>query len=285
MAWKRSRLGLVLAALVCGATTSAVAQTSQPPVPAGGREVRGQLGASVNNLGLQNSIDMSWTWPLTQSGNPLLSGAHLATGISHALTPAQTRLGGWVEFAPLSLVSIRGGVDPSAYFGTFKSLMSFDAYSDAFDKDARDVRGGSRAGTGSRVYLTPSVKMKAGPLVGSFSADFEWWRSSAAGAFFYEPTRDTLLKSGGDRVVTMTSVVMYQRGLLSAGGIHNLSSVPDAPENRIQRVGLIAVREFASPHFRLPHPRVTALLTYYVDDPSKRGQVSAALAIGFRTGR
>jgi hypothetical protein len=254
------------------------------------REVRGQLGASINNLGLQNSLDMSWTWPVSDSLNPLLSGAHISVGATHALTPAQMRLGGWFEYSPLSILDVRAGIDPSAYFGTFNSLMSFDAYTDPFDSDTRDVRGRSQAGAAGRAYVSPTVKLQAGALVMSASADVEWWKSNAPGAFFYEPTRDTLLKSSGDRMVTTTSVVLYQRklgsgGTLSAGGIHMLSNVFDAPANRIQRVGVVAIREYSSPRFHLPHPRVTAAVTYYVDDPSKQGQVSGALAVGFKFGK
>jgi hypothetical protein len=105
------------------------------------RELRGQLGVSVNNPGLQNTVEMTWTWPLSSSRNPLLSGAHVAARVVHAITPALTRLGGWVEYSPLSILDLRAGIDPSASFGTFNTLMSFDAYTDPFDKDARDAVG------------------------------------------------------------------------------------------------------------------------------------------------
>lgn len=276
----------VLVILAC----PALAQEAEPAGQAQAalrREVSGQLGASVNNPGLQNTVEIAWTWQVSRSSHPLLSGAHIATGVTHAITPAQTRLGGWIEYAPLSIVSVRAGIDPTAYFGTFNSLMSFDQYTDPFSKKDRDSHGGARAGTAAKVYVSPTVKMKAGSLVAMSSADFEWWRSTSPGALFYEPTRDTLLKSDGDRLVNTTTVAMIQRarrggGTLSAGAIHALTYVFDAPGNRIQKVGAIAVTEFASPHFHLSHPRVTLVVARYLDDPSKRDQWTAAMAVGFR---
>ncbi|OFW04875.1 MAG: hypothetical protein A3H96_10730 [Acidobacteria bacterium RIFCSPLOWO2_02_FULL_67_36] len=279
---------LVLGILVADVSSAPVAAQSPDSVgpAAPRREVREQLGASVNNMGLQNSVEIGWTWPLSASRHPLLSDAHISAGVTHALTPAQTRLGGWLEYAPLSILSVRAGVDPTAYFGTFRSLMSFDSYTDPFSKKDRDARGGSRAGTGARVYVSPAVKVKAGPLVAMSSADFEWWQSSASGALFYEPTRDTLLKSRGDRLVNTTTVALFQRGsgsggTFSIGGIHTLTHVLDAPDNRIQKLGAIAVREFRSSHFRVPRPRVTLVVARYLNDPSKQHQWSAAMAIGF----
>lgn len=251
------------------------------------REVSGQLGASINNAGLQNTVGISWTWPLSSSDHPLLKDAHISTGISNALTPAQTRLGGWLEVSPLSILDVRAGVDPSAYFGTFNSLQSFDSYDQPFDKEARDARGGARAGTGTRTYVAPTLKLKAGPIVAAATSEFEWWRSNARGLMFYEPTRDTLLKSDGDRLVTTTSVVMYQRpmtsGTLSAGLIYHFMNVFDAPENRIRKLGVIGVREFAGRRFHLPNARLTMVVAKYLEDPSKEGQWTAAMAVGFRT--
>jgi hypothetical protein len=251
------------------------------------RELREQLGASVNNLGLQNSLDFSWSWPLSASESALLSEAHLALGVSHALTPSYTRVGAWAELSPLSVLDLRVGLEPAVYFGTFNSLMSFDSYRDPFDKDARDKRGGSAFGTAGRVYLSPTLKMKAGPVVAIASAEFDWWKSDAAGPLFYEPARDTLLKAKGDALLNTSSLVLYQHdlgpdGKLSGGLIHQITYVYGAPANKIQRLGTIVVREFGGKRFGLPHARLVGLVSYYLDDPSKRHQLSAALALAFK---
>ena len=266
-------------------TSAVMALTMLVPALARAQEVRGQLGASINNAGLQNTLDITWNWRLTDSQHPLLKDARITTGVTHAVTPAQMRLGGWVEVAPLSVLSVRAGAEPSAYFGTFNSLQSFDGYDDPFDKDARDARGGAKAGAGLRTYVSPSLRMKAGPIVGLVTADVEWWSSNAAGPLFYEPTRDTLLNVSGDRLLSTTSVVMYQRSLrsggLSVGAIHNRLTVRNAPANEVQKIGAIAIREYAGRRFWLPRPRLTMIVAKYLDDPSKKGEWTALAAIGF----
>jgi hypothetical protein len=284
------RLTLVIATVLTMRPEVAWAQPTREVTPAGpAREIRGQVGASVNNAGVQNTLDVSWTWPTSRSTHPLLSGAHLATGITNAITPTQAKLGGWIEYSPLSILGLRAGFDPAIYFGTFDSLMGFLSYAEPFHPQYRESRGGAKAGASTRTYVSPTLKFKTGPIVGSASAELEWWRSSADEPFFYEPTRDTLLRSGGDQMMTTTSVLMYQRmsgaGSFSVGGLHTLAKVSDAPENRIQKVGAIAIKEFAASHYGLSHPRLTFVLARYLEDPNKRDEWTAAVAIGFRTGR
>ncbi len=279
---------LVVMSLIVPARASAQA----PMVPQPGemaREVRGQLGASVNNLGLQNTLEVSWTRPLTTSTHPLLADAHVSAGVVSVTTPALGRLGGWIEFAPVSVLTVRAGTEPAAYFGTFNALKSFGAYSEPFDNESKDAKE-RKTGTGMRTYLTPSILGRVGPVVARISAEFEHWRSSAAGPLFYEPTRDTLLRSRGDWLLNSASVVMFQRddregGFLSAGLLHNLTRVFDAPDNQVQRLGVLAIREFGTPRLRIPHLRLTATVWRYLDDPSKQGQWGAAAALGFRTGK
>lgn len=282
-----TRFTALLAGILALGTSAAVQAQTADSGTGVRREVTGQLGASINNAGLQNTLGVSWTRGLFSSDHPLLKDAHMAVGITNAVTPAQARLGGWVEFSPASILDLRAGFEPTAYFGTFNSLQSFDSYADPFDKDARDLRGAARAGTGMRTYVGGTLKLKAGPFVAATSSDLEAWRSSASGPMFYEPTRDTLLKSGGDALMNSTSVLMYQRqlgsGTASAGIIHNLTDVFDAPAgNRIQKLGVIGVREFSGRRFHLPNARFTAVVSKYLEDPSKKGQWTAAMAIGFR---
>jgi hypothetical protein len=280
---------LVLAFILLG--TSLAAGDDAPGGPeAARRELHEEVGVSLNNLGLQNSLDLSWRWPLLRSKNPLLADAHLALGLSHALSPSYMRVGAWAEISPLSVLELRAGLEPTAYFGTFNSLMSFGSYADPFDNHAREQRGGAGFGAAGRAYLSPTLKMKAGPLVALVSADLEWWSATAAGPFFYEPARDTLLRTKGDRLLATSGVLLFERnlearGTLSAGLIHQLTYVYEAPANRVQRLGVIMVREFGPRRFGLPNPRVIGILASYLDDPSKKHQLTATVALGLRSTR
>ena len=285
---------LVLAGGLSAAPCLAEAQTGQSgitsptpdTVPTGVLELRGQLGGSINNLGVQQSFDLSWRRSLSASPRPILSEAHVAVGGSTAFTPAHVRGGVWVELAPVSMFVVRVGAEPAHYFGTFDSLTSFHSRRDAFDTDSRRERGGAVSGTATRVYVTPTLQFRVGRLLGATSADLEWWSSDAAGPFFYEPTRDTLLDVSGDRLTTLTNAVLYEHplaagGQISAGLTHALTRVTHDSLNEIQRVGVVAIRRFDGRVLGFARPSVTATVSRYLDDPSKRGEWSGALAIGF----
>jgi hypothetical protein len=246
--YRRLTIGSVLALLVgvadapCSAQPPATEPTAifsdAPDVPGGVLDLRGQVGGSINNPGLQQTFDLSWRRPLSASRHPMWSEAHVALGGSTAITPAHVRAGAWVELAPVSVFVVRAGAESGHYFGTFNSLTSFDSRSDAFDTDSRRERGGATSGRTTRLYVTPAVQFRAGRVIGATSADVEWWSSSASGPFFYEPTRDTLLDTKGDRLTALTSAVLYQypvaQGGLSAGLMHSFTRVNHASLNQVQ---------------------------------------------------
>ena len=252
-------------------------------------DLRGQIGASINNAGAQLSFDLSRRRPLSSSRHPLLSEAHVSVGGSAAFTPAHLRAGVWLEAAPVSVFVLRVGAEPAYYFGTFDSLASFDSRRDAFDTDSRRERGGAASGTAVRVYVTPTLRLRAGRFIGLSSADVEWWSSNASGPFFYEPTRDTLLDVSGDRLTTVTSAVLYDHPLgtggLTTGLTHSRMRVRGGSLNEIQRLGVVAVRQFDGHFLSLDRPSVTISASRYIDDPSKQGEWTASMAIGFSVRR
>ncbi len=276
--------GIAVLSLAAGLAPLGAEEASTPAK----RELRESLSFSVNNLGLQNALELRWNWRLTDSERPLKRDAHFSTGLSHIVTPAYTRLGAWVELAPLSILQVRVGAEPGYYFGSFDSLMSYDGYGEAFDRRVRAARHGqSAAGFASRVYVSPTLKLRVGRFVAAASADFEWWKSNAAGPVFYEPLRDTLLKVSGDRLLATQSVLLREThtargGKLSYGLIHQFTTVPAAPLNKSQRIGVLAIREYAGKRFGLDHPRLLGHVSYYLDDRSKQRQISAAIALSFK---
>ena len=248
-------------------------------------ELRGQLGASVNNAGAQLSFDLSRRRPLSSSRHPLLSESHISVGGSAAFTPAHVRAGVWLEAAPASIFVVRVGAEPAYYFGTFDSLASFDSRRDAFDPDSRRDRGGAASGTAVRLYATPTVRLRAGRFTGLTSANLEWWSSSAPGPFFYEPTRDTLLDVSGDRLMTITSALLYEHpfstGRITTGVTHSRLRVRGGSLNQIRRLGVVVVRESEGRFLSLDRPSFTISVSRYIDDPSKQGEWTALTAIGF----
>lgn len=283
----RSLLGHALLILgLMGGRAFAQAPTAEVEGRGGERTVRNQVGAAINNAGLQDTLEISWRWPTAGSSHPLRAGAHKALGVVAVLTPSTSRLGAWAQWAPLSVLTVRAGAEPVVYFGTFHSLQTFPSYDAPFDADTRRA-GGGRSALGLRAYVSPSLQLRVGPVVARTTADVEWWRARLAGPLYYEPARDTLLATGGGALVNATSVAMYQRdrpagGFTSAGVLHQVTEVFDAPANRIQRLGAIAVHEFPARPFGLPHLTVSAMGWRYLDDPSKRDEWGGAATIAIR---
>jgi hypothetical protein len=293
----RHRVVVILTGVLVGVLSAspiqaqtAGAQPASAPASSGVfvRDSRGQLGATVNTLGLQQSFDVSWRRALSQSSNPLLSDAHFSFGGTAAMTPASARGGGWVEAAPVSVLVVRAGVEPAYYFGTFHSLMSFNSRTDPFDTDTRNARGDGVSGTATRLYVTPSFQFRAGPIVGRTGVDVEWWTSNAPGPFLYEPTRDTLLNVNGDRLTTVSTAVLYEHRVNGAqwltGLTHSLSRVngwSGTSLNQIHRLGGVVIRQWDGRVLGVPKPSVTLAVARYLDDPSKRHEWTGAMAIGF----
>ena len=81
---------IVGALIACGPADEAAGQVPRGnqgnPSPKG-HEITGQLGASFNNPGLQNTLDVAWVKPLSTSASPLFADARLAAGVVSVITP------------------------------------------------------------------------------------------------------------------------------------------------------------------------------------------------------
>lgn len=290
---KRTMPGLaaVLSWVILALSGGLSAEEAAGPNRTRTREVRNSFGGSFNPLGLQDVLDVSWRRPLSGSQNRLLSEAHVSFGLSQRLTPAYDRLGVWAELAPLSVLDIRAGVEPVVYFGTFKSLLYFPEYSARFNDDARKARADEAAfGLAGRVYVAPTLKARIGSVLVRARTEFDWWRARDKGRFFYEPSRDTLLRASGDAMVTGEAVLLYEwkfaagRKLL-LGPVYDLTWVYDARENRKQDVGVVGVWQPGVKSLGLREPVLFAKVFYYLEDPWKKHELGAQLAVGFAIGR
>ena len=288
---RRSRVPGILAMLAMVPS----ALLAQEAAGSGARraEVHESLGTAINPLGLQNALDVTWRWPLSRSRRPLLADAHVSAGLADRLSPAYDRLGAFLEVAPLSVLDVRLGLEPVFYFGTFSSMLGFPGYDAPFDDAARDVlraHGGPVPGFAGRAYVAPTAQVRVGRLIARAHADFEWWRAKRPGAaFFYEPTRDTLLDARGDSMVSAETVVGYvlrdrPGHKVLVGPVHTLTRVWAAPRNEKQDLGLLAMVGLGVKRLGAAEPTLFAKVFYVLEDRYRRGQVGAQLALGFDLG-
>ncbi len=252
-----------------------------------GRVVEESLGASYNQLGLQHVLGVRWTRPLYPSLQPLLADGRVAAGFARTLTPSYMRVGAWAELAPLSILGLRAGVEPGSYFGTFGSLRSHRSYGSCFDTACGTA---GDPGSGGRFYLSPSLRLRLGSFAMASTATVEWWWSSAAGPFYYEPSRDTLLRSSGDRLLTVSAVLVRQRprrdgGQLTYGLSYDLTEVWAAPGNRAQQLGIVAARRLATGRRGWQSPTVGVRVGYYLRHPQRKGQLTVAAFVSAERSR
>lgn len=251
------------------------------------------FGGSVNNLGIQQSLEASWTWGLSRSTKPILSDAHLSLGLTSHLSPAYLRAGGWASWAPLSIVELRLGVEPVYYFGIVGSLIGFPSQQAVFDEDARRaLRPHAVSRMGLRMYAAPTLRARVGRVLASSTVELERWDVNAPEphAFFYEPFRDTLLSSDGNSLWRTSSVVLRESGngggrKLLAGLHHEFMRVRGAPDNDMHRLGPLAVWTLGDHRFGVRDPTLLVNVYYYLEDPYKRHEPGASVGVRFGLGR
>jgi hypothetical protein len=263
------------------------------------REMRNTSGFSVNLIGLQNSFDINWSKPLFDTDNVLLSGAHIAVGLNNSTSPAYTRIGGWVEFSPLSIVDFRFGIEPAYYFGSFSTIINFESYASPYSEAAiAAIDDQSAPGVAGRAYFEPTFKVKAGPIIAASYADFELWKLATidvAPDFFYESQRDTLVDSSGDLVIQGANVLLYEYNIneaagrkLIAGLNHEYLNIPGKDNgNRRQTLGLLAVANLSKTMGSLYKPTVIVKVFTYLQDRNdleKLNEVGAQFAFRFYIG-
>jgi hypothetical protein len=262
---------------------AAVPARAEPPR----RVLTETFGGSVNTLGVQQTLEASWTWDLGRSPHPLLSDAHLALGVTNHLSPAYTRIGAWAAWAPLSVLELRVGVEPVYYFGIVGSLIGFPTQGAVFDEDARRaLRPQAVAQGGMRLFVAPTLKARVGRVVASGTVDVERWNVDGPNAFFYEPFRDTLLASHGDSLWRTSTVLLMEANgqggrKLLAGLHHEFMRVRRAPENDMHRLGPLAVWTLADERFGVQSPTVIVNLYYYLEDTYKRHEPGASIGVRF----
>jgi hypothetical protein len=242
------------------------------------REIRNTSGISINLIGLQNSFDVNWSKLLFDTENILLSGAHVAMGLNNNTSPAYTRVGGWAEFSPLSILDFRVGAEASAYFGSFSTIIDFADYDAAFSEAAIElIDDQSTAGFAGRVYFEPTFKIKFKGVIAAAYADFEFWKlfsTEAAPNFFYESQRDTLVQSSGDLVVPGANVLLYEYNMneakgrkIIAGLNHEYLVIPGGDnDNTRQTLGLLVVANLSKRMGSLYKPTVIFKVHNYLQD-------------------
>jgi hypothetical protein len=252
-------------------------------------ELSGVLGGQANPLSLQLRMNLGWKRPLRYASpdTPITRDAHLGWGVAEALTPAYSRTELWGQLTPLSILDLRVGAEFAGYFGTFWNLQGFPSYDADFSDDAREAsKDQAQAAAGYCVRFSPTLKYAVGRIGFRSTADFEQWHLSKPGPYFYEPYRGALLASGGDLLLSLSTVLVAdvtpsRNGRVQVGVMHELLEVFDAPQNRRQRLGPILIWRLSDKRrFGIPEPVLYLGVLPYLQAPNRSG-VSMFVGLGF----
>ena len=241
---------------------------------ADGPEIRETLGASVNLPGVQNSIELAW------------KGPRVTWALGHTVTPSYSRVGGSLTLAAGPAFDVRAGLEPGFYHGASGSLLGFDDRDAPFDEDSRRGRS-TRAALGGRAYLAPTLRARAGAIVGTVGGELEWWVADSPRTFFYEPSRDTLLPADGGALLRATGALLYERkgqagARLLAGLNHRYLHVPGASGLDGHRPGVLVQWTAGEHRFGLREPTVIVNVFHYLQDPYKEGEMGVNVALRCR---
>lgn len=281
----RRTASLLLALLAM--TGGAAAQEAERQAP-WKRKIENTFAFVLNPLGIQDALEVSWTRSTTRSESLIVKDAHVAMGVSSKLTPAFERVGAWFEYSPLSVIDLRVGIEPVYYFGTYKVFLPFKRVDARFDDDVIESRVKDAAsGFAGRVYVSPTLKARAGAVVARVKAEYSWWKAQEKGEpYFYEPAWDTLIGATGSRVLTLEALALREFKLSSdktllVGPVYDLTSVSDARINRKQDIGVLAAWSKAGKFHALKDPTVALKVFYFLEDPWRRHEPAAQFAFLF----
>lgn len=277
-------------ALLAWPFSLAAADAPAPAPSPEASETNVSLGGAVNPPGVQGAAEAVRRRGLWRSSHPLLSETHAALGAAVTASPAFLRAGVWVEVAPVAPVVVRAGAEPGFYLGTFGALVPYASMQADFSREARRARSGeAEPGWGSRLYVSPTLRARAGRFRGLATLDLERWRAEGPGTIYYEPARDTLLPADGGTLVRGSAVVLYEhpwrRGPLGIGATWSRSQVRDVRGNRIERVGGLLRWATNRRRLRLPDPVFLLNVFRYSAHPFQEGEWAAQGGVGFTVRR
>ncbi len=213
----RKSLLLAAAAAILFVPPSAAAEKASA-----GWSLAGSLGASVNPLGVENSVRVYRTFPLFPGRTgPLWDSARLEAGFHNSLTPASDTFSVYARIEPVAVVDLHLSAGIRGYYDLFgfgyTPLAGYDA---PFDSDTRrDIERSEEAGF--RYSATPTIKGALGPVFFSSSTSFVLFDMRGAGPpedYYFEPVSHGVLKKFGGYLSSDTFLLYdFGRGIL--GGL------------------------------------------------------------------
>ena len=258
------------------------------------------IGARLNPLGLEVAYNLAYRHRLYASDSLALRDNAVSVGISPTVSPANARMGGFIEVKPLSLLTLSAGFHQVGHFGSFNQIQTFacaeEDYSDSAlkkgtERNANHPRGGIEA----NARATALVKL--GPIVLRDDVLFTYTNLGLEEErpLYYHIRFDVLAQDKSWFVHNDTDLIYLSDFGLAAGARLSLShsfideaNLGDAEDREtLLRLGpLAAYTFFDEPGASFNKPTLLAIAGWWLLHPFRTGDdVSQAVpyvALGFR---
>lgn len=252
------------------------------------------VGARYNPLGLEALYNMAYRRRLYASDSLALRDNNFSVGISPTLSPGIVRMGGFVEFRPLTILTLHGAVHNVGYPGAFNMVQQFRTLSENYgDKVLRDRQDdpviGNKPESGLEVLARANLLAKVGPIVLRNDLLFTYVNMGIPeelGPLFYNQRFDMMLQDRSWFMHQDTDVIYLSDFGLAAGARLGTSHTFVSEENlggeefgdrRTQmRLGPLAAYTFHDePGTRWNKPTAILALQWWLMHPWRTGEDSS----------
>ncbi|NUP11398.1 MAG: hypothetical protein HOW73_35580 [Polyangiaceae bacterium] len=193
----------------------------QPAIPVHRIQYDATLGVRVNPLGLELQSNLAYRHRLYASDSRALRDNYFGVALSPTLNPSVFRIGGHIEFRPLTMLNLQAGVHHVGYIGSFDNLQSYPVASADFSDTARDEgdkKGKSYPTHGFEAFGRAIALAKVGPIVirDDLLFTFSKLELMPGDTVYYNPRFDVLAPNEGWFLHNDSDVVyMSDFGLLA----------------------------------------------------------------------
>lgn len=217
-------------ALALTSARSASADDDPPPPAVAEQRIAYDttLGFRVNPLGLELQHNLAYRHRLYESGSLALRDNYFGVALSPTISPSIIRMGGHIEFRPLTVLALQAGVHHVGYVGSFDNLQSYKVASADFSdtgRDEQDEAGRTYPTHGFEAFARATALAKVGPIVIRDDLSFTYSTLSLRDPdrLYYHPRWDVLAPNGGWFLHNDTDVVYLSDFGLIAGARGSLT--------------------------------------------------------------
>ena len=213
-----TKRGVMLIAAVCACASRGeelIAAEGLTPPPRWDVAAEGQLGLSLQRLGMLADLKLRAKKSLYLSDSEFFQDNFLSVGLSTQLSPVFAHAGAQVDLQPASFFKLSGGYHFVGYFGAMGSLRAPTGCTGLSKVAAGDERcdfhplgfednPAGVAATGHRLWLEAQLMGRVGPVIVVGGARAERWLMNSPGEFWVnelygvaQSRSDTVLSGGG----------------------------------------------------------------------------------------